>query len=180
MEQYALFKALEILIKQQSWFNNQPFTFGFNYYGKYSPFDCGIYIRGDAPQSDRYRQGLTRDLQGNYYNRNARVQFLAEGDSTAKGNLNTSAFIGGIRNLLPVTIHQSIIIPDEIGYDGNNTLVFDPDGTLTKAEVFIVNSSLINDVIPLGKDDQSLMQYSLNTLIKYQVKEATTDELSNP
>lgn len=147
MEQYGLFLALKELLK--SW-EGEPFSFGFNDMDINADFDCGVYIRGDAP-------GEYRDITtGAYVNRTARVQFLTQSDLSAEGNIATSTFAGFIRNLLSLTIHETITVTyKETTYD-----------------VTIIKASLIGDVIPLGRNEQGRARYSLNALITYSVKEA--------
>lgn len=146
MEQYGLFLALKELLK--SW-EGQPFTLGFNDMDINADFDCGIYIRGDAP--GEYRDMTT----GAYVNRVARVQFLAQSDLSADGNIATAAFTAFIRNLLPLTIYETVSVTyKDVTYD-----------------VTIIKASLIGDVIPLGKNEQGRARYSLNALITYTISE---------
>lgn len=145
MEQYALFLALKELLK--GW-QGQTFSFGFNDMDINGDFDCGIYIRGD-------KAGEYRDLTGRYINRVARVQFLTQSDLSADGNIATSAFTGFIRNLLPLTIHETITVTYKE----------------TTYEVTIIKANIINDIIPLGRSEQGRARYSLNASITYSVKE---------
>ena len=146
MEQYGLFLALKELLK--GW-GGQQFSFGFNDMDINADFDCGVYIRGDAP-------GEYRDITtGSYVNRTARVQFLAQSDLSADGNIATATFTAFIRNLLPLTIHETVTVTyKDVTYD-----------------VTIIKASLIGDVIPLGRSEQGRARYSLNALITYSVKE---------
>ena len=145
MEQYALFLAIKELLK--GW-QGQQFTLGFNDMDLNADFDCGVYIRGDAP-------GEYRDLTGRYINRQSRVQFLAQSDLSADGNIATSTFTGFIRNLLPLTIHETITVTyKEQSY-----------------EVTIIKASLIGDIIPLGRNEQGRARYSLNAQLTYSMKE---------
>lgn len=146
MEQYALFLTLKELLKD---WQGQQFTFGFNDMNLNADFDCGVYIRGDKP-------GEYRDLTtGAYVNRVARVQFFTQSDLSAEGNIATSTFTGFIRNLLPLTIHETVTVTYKEQF----------------YEVTIIKASIINDVIPLGKSEQGRARYSLNAQITYTVKE---------
>lgn len=156
MEQYALYLALKMILQQ---WQGQAFTFGFNDMDANADFDCGIYVSGEAP-------GTARDMQGNYYNRLARVQFLAQSDLSHEGNLATAGFMGFIRNTLPTTLNKTCTVTG-VGIDSvTGFVVQDPEGSLS---VGIVVCDIAHDTIPLGKNSQGRQRYSLNALVTYTI-----------
>lgn len=145
MEQYGLFLALKELLK--SW-EGEPFTLGFNDMDLNADFDCGVYINDDTPE---YRNIST----GEYLNCVSRVQFIAQSDLSADGNIATNEFMIFIRNLLPSLINR----PVTVTYKD------------TTYEVLIIKTRLIGGVNTLSRNEQGRARYSLNALITYSVKE---------
>jgi hypothetical protein len=158
MEQRALFLALKQICEGLP---GQVFKLFYNDMDGNKGFNCGIYVSGE-------RAGQYRDLNtGQYINRFARVQFLAQGDDSHNGNLETSAFCGYLRNVLSGTVSKSFMVLG-LAFDAGGFLIQDVDGSVV---VEIIKTDVTQDVVPLGKTSQGKARYSLNALITYTVQE---------
>jgi hypothetical protein len=162
MEQYILYLTLKEIFKDTM--KDLGYKMSFNDIDIKAPKAVGCYVRGSV--LSKYR-----DLaSGQYINVENRVTFNINAGLTKDELMDGLCLCNELKyNLIPYSNHILTMgsLPVRL-VNGHYETAPNLDGV---CNVVISSVSLLSDILPLGKNEQGISQYSINFKITYKIEE---------